>query len=163
MYYNFLNILILRRYKWLWFCPHWGLDGLLRIPRDAENFGQSINIWWIDRSTLQVLHIGFGFLLIKWEWVKWLWPILTRVVTTSSLFEISGGIYHFLTLYVVLRFWVCLIKVRYSNFSAKYPFFFFYVVYSIRWYDFIGFCRWLKYCCFIGLGIRFFISIVQVS
>ncbi|KAL4130636.1 hypothetical protein QTP88_008056 [Uroleucon formosanum] len=55
--------------------------GLLRVPPCTENFGQSIIMCLIDRLTLHVSQVGFGSLLIRYEWVRWVCPILTRIAS----------------------------------------------------------------------------------
>lgn len=60
-------------------------------------WASSDDLWSIERFSLHALHTGAGSLEMRQEWVRCVWPILARVIMTSSLLFRLGGKFHFLT------------------------------------------------------------------
>ena len=71
-------------------------DEFLKIFRASAYFGHLVIMWSIDKFTLHVSHSGAGSLVMRNEWVRCVWPILARVMMTSSLLFKLSGKFHFL-------------------------------------------------------------------
>lgn len=68
---------------------------ILRTLSESVNFGQPIITCLIDRLTLRLSRIGFISLVMRYERVRWEWPILAQVITTPLL-VMPGEYFHFL-------------------------------------------------------------------
>jgi len=73
----------------------------LKIFRGSAYFGHLVTMWSIERFSLHVLHTGAGSLVMRKEWVRCVWPILARVIMTSSLILRLQG-----KLIIILCYWI---------------------------------------------------------
>lgn len=67
-----------------------------KIFSASAYFGHLVMMWSIDRSSLHVLHTRAESSVIRKEWVRCVWPIMTRVIMTSSHLLRLQGKFHFL-------------------------------------------------------------------
>jgi len=70
--------------------------GLLKSFRVSVYFGHLVTIWSIEKFSLHASHTMEGSLEMKKECVRCVYPILTRVIITSSLLFRLWGKFHFL-------------------------------------------------------------------
>ena len=78
------------------------LDGMLRLVRVEEYCMHSSTICLMVSAVWHESHIGWGSLLIKYEWVRKECPILMRVIAMSWRRLKLEGVLHFLVVFLIV-------------------------------------------------------------